>query len=870
MQDERLNNIVNAWWWAERFESGNLPSLGRSPWRSREEPPKPGGKGSLAFLGVYDKTKLQQAISAERFNHAAEYQDSNQMGYSVAVFLDRDLKYEDIEIPYATYLMYALKHGKLTILRDTKGFENFTSQLTQEVEEQLVGVSGDQVIDHLLALDQRVSRQLGLQQEFDQRLGKLQGKWNFRYKPFVAASFYADDLKRVLDAENDDPLVRAFLTGTDHVEIDQDWSALRQAVSLKNLPLGKWPSPVEYGSSLMQQFAINNLTNHLPLTDSQAYIRTVNGPPGTGKTTLLKDVFADMMVQQAMVMAELPTPEAGYASQKAHKIGNTYHNLYQLIPELTGFGIVVTSNNNSAVENISKDFPTTAEIQEHAKDDGNDEFRDQLAQVDFFKDLAGKILAPNPKKPRDDVWGTFAVPMGSSSKIKQALDYGYDLWNYLKNHATSDLEWQMAITEFQDRVDQVNQLKNRLMAQLEVNNSLGQWMQLPNAQKQLTVPYLVDPANPSNAAENSLNEQLRQARAELFIAAMNVRKKFICYPVINRSGKKKFPVLEAYNIFSQRWHLTANADVVTAFQTLQLLFPVISSTLASFQSMFGRFGENDLDYVFMDEAGQATPLSAVGALWRAKHFVALGDPAQIEPVVTTNPAFLDFIGQELRVSFKNYLDPSLSVQRLADQANYFGHQDNGQPWIGMPLWVHRRCLDPMFSISNQISYHNHMVMGLSAGDNRWASGWIDSRGQARNKFVQDNADKLVAHIRQRLKDPHLHPITLDDIFVISPFSAVVWGIKQRLRREFKKNMFWLNNHVGTVHTFQGKEAKVVYFVIGTDHRTDGAANWSCQQPNLINVAVTRAKKELYVIGDAERLRKKKNYHEMYEILTKQH
>jgi superfamily I DNA and/or RNA helicase len=52
---------------------------------------------------------------------------------------------------------------------------------------------------------------------------------------------------------------------------------------------------------------------------------------------------------------------------------------------------------------------------------------------------------------------------------------------------------------------------------------------------------------------------------------------------------------------------------------------------------------------------------------------------------------------------------------------------------------------------------------------------------------------------------------------------------------------WLKSHIGTVHTFQGKEAKGVILCLGLDETTKGAANWASQKPNLLNIAITRAK-----------------------------
>jgi superfamily I DNA and/or RNA helicase len=62
---------------------------------------------------------------------------------------------------------------------------------------------------------------------------------------------------------------------------------------------------------------------------------------------------------------------------------------------------------------------------------------------------------------------------------------------------------------------------------------------------------------------------------------------------------------------------------------------------------------------------------------------------------------------------------------------------------------------------------------------------------------------------------------------------------------------WLKRHVGNVHTFEGKESGVAFFVLGCDTDRVGAVDWACAEPNLLNVAVTRAKSYLYVIGDRD-------------------
>ena len=124
--------------------------------------------------------------------------------------------------------------------------------------------------------------------------------------------------------------------------------------------------------------------------------------------------------------------------------------------------------------------------------------------------------------------------------------------------------------------------------------------------------------------------------------------------------------------------------------------------------------------------------------------------------------------------------------------------------------------------------------------------------------LQEQLDKEEAEILKKLiKDKIEKNSKLkDEIFVISPFKNVANELAKELKKfdgikftKYDKNKKPIN--VGTVHTFQGKEAKIVYFVMGADFKSKGAASWAVSKPNIINVAVTRAKEEFYVIGNSK-------------------
>ena len=293
--------------------------------------------------------------------------------------------------------------------------------------------------------------------------------------------------------------------------------------------------------------------------------------------------------------------------------------------------------------------------------------------------------------------------------------------------------------------------------------------------------------------------------------------------------------------------------IKAAWNWINITIPVISSAFASFSRMCKNLGAETLGHLFIDEAGQALPQAAVGAIYRSRHVMAVGDPLQIKPVFTLDSNTLYMLGGHFGVTEK-YLSASASVQTLVDAASQYGfyrkHDRSVDSWLGIPLWVHRRCRYPMFTISNVISYDGFMVQGM---ERYGKTGWFDVGGTANNKYVEEQGDFLLQKLREMIdKNPKiLDKNEKDMICVITPFSNVAYQLSRKLRKiHFTRyDEQGKPTNVGTVHTFQGKEAPIVFFVLGTDKQSSGAARWAVTEANILNVAATRAKEEFYIIGD---------------------
>jgi superfamily I DNA and/or RNA helicase len=67
-------------------------------------------------------------------------------------------------------------------------------------------------------------------------------------------------------------------------------------------------------------------------------------------------------------------------------------------------------------------------------------------------------------------------------------------------------------------------------------------------------------------------------------------------------------------------------EVETAWNTLFFVVPVVSTTFSSPDRIFWNMGKESIGRLLIDEDGQATPQAAVGAIYRVKRTVVVGDP----------------------------------------------------------------------------------------------------------------------------------------------------------------------------------------------------------------------------------------------------
>ncbi|BBO83791.1 hypothetical protein DSCO28_43570 [Desulfosarcina ovata subsp. sediminis] len=281
----------------------------------------------------------------------------------------------------------------------------------------------------------------------------------------------------------------------------------------------------------------------------------------------------------------------------------------------------------------------------------------------------------------------------------------------------------------------------------------------------------------------------------------------------------------------------------------------------------------EIDLLIVDEAGQALPDVSAASFALAKKALIVGDTDQIQPVWNipasvdrSNLALFDLLGDEQ--SYERWLNSGLlassgNLMRLAQRQCHY-HQFE-QLQRGLYLTEHRRCFDDIVGYCNDLVYRGVLepLRGKSKDKVPWGTMALQpvysssksfggSRGnpgeaKAIAHWLMTQYRTLLDYARQqdeKYRDLEDAEVLRKTVGIVTPFSKQAVLIRSELKRAGIDGLT-----IGTVHSLQGDERLVVLFstVYGENDKNSG--KFYDAGPNMLNVAVSRAKDAFIAFGD---------------------
>lgn len=260
------------------------------------------------------------------------------------------------------------------------------------------------------------------------------------------------------------------------------------------------------------------------------------------------------------------------------------------------------------------------------------------------------------------------------------------------------------------------------------------------------------------------------------------------------------------------------------------------------------------DLVVIDEASQCDAASALPLLARGKRALIVGDDRQLTHITSLGEAREASIAERCGLSDQllgNYTYRGMSCFDLAKT------RINGRPIL---LDLHFRSHPAVVEFSNRQFYERRLIM---CGTHKPKEGvspieWIDVTGRCiRGRGGQSwkNPDEAKALIDQLRTDVANYPG--QTVGIVTPYRLQAQEIKSLLQR-IPSDTLSGEVEVATAHVFQGGERDVIYFSPVIDRRVTRSQAAFAADSNLLNVALTRARRRLVVCGDQSACQKHAN------------
>lgn len=261
--------------------------------------------------------------------------------------------------------------------------------------------------------------------------------------------------------------------------------------------------------------------------------------------------------------------------------------------------------------------------------------------------------------------------------------------------------------------------------------------------------------------------------------------------------------------------------------------------------------------LFIDEAAQALEAACWIAIRKAGRVILAGDHCQLPPTVKSIMALKGGLGKTLMERIVENKPETVTLLKMQ-------YRMNEQIMKFSSEWFYNGMVEsaPMVSHRGILDYDIPMM-------------WIDTAEcDGKEEFVGENfgrinraeAEMTLQTLQQYLEKIGKQRILEEsiDVGIISPYRAQV----QLLRKELRKREFFRPyRHLLTVNTvdgFQGQERDII--LISLVRSNDGGDIGFLRDLRRMNVAITRARMKLIILGSSETMTSHPFYKKLYEYV----
>jgi very-short-patch-repair endonuclease/KaiC/GvpD/RAD55 family RecA-like ATPase len=292
----------------------------------------------------------------------------------------------------------------------------------------------------------------------------------------------------------------------------------------------------------------------------------------------------------------------------------------------------------------------------------------------------------------------------------------------------------------------------------------------------------------------------------------------------------------------------AERYINSALESVNVWSCTLKSVGANFPLEAGLF-----DYVIFDEASQIDLPSAAPALYRAKNVVVVGDDRQLTHITKINEEVEESLAKVNGIFDQNYYPGLVSYRGMS----LFSSAKHALQDTEQTLLNHYRSNYEIANLFNKVFYggelnvfepESHLPKEIKSG-----AFWIDVKGIAQkyasgSRYNEAEAREILSLLHKVLPQAIKNNLTIG---ITSPYSRQTNLIASMLQAEFHTEAL-KNVKVLTVHKFQGSEVDILFFsTVIAKQGSANSASWYKMNPEILNVAISRARQLLIIVGDRD-------------------